>query len=111
AGGSVDPRVNGKRQRTLRDVREFGDRAQAWPAIATELRRLDGACQVLDAGGRERRDQRALTTRAVTDRAQGLSREGSMQITEVRIKLMEEGDDRLQAFCSITFDNAFVIRD
>lgn len=34
-----------------------------------------------------------------------------MQITEVRIKLMEEGDDRLQAFCSITFDNAFVIRD
>jgi stage V sporulation protein G len=34
-----------------------------------------------------------------------------MEITEVRVKLMEESDDRLQAFCSITFDNAFVIRD
>ncbi len=34
-----------------------------------------------------------------------------MQITEVRIKLMEESEDRLRAFCSITFDNAFVVRD
>lgn len=34
-----------------------------------------------------------------------------MKITEVRIKLMEDADDRLQAFCSITLDNAFVIRD
>ena len=34
-----------------------------------------------------------------------------MEITEVRIKLMEDSDDRLQAFCSITFDNAFVVRD
>ncbi|MCA9121625.1 MAG: septation protein SpoVG family protein [Planctomycetaceae bacterium] len=34
-----------------------------------------------------------------------------MEITEVRIKLTEESDDRLQAFCSITFDNAFVVRD
>lgn len=34
-----------------------------------------------------------------------------MQITEVRIKLMEDSDDRLQAFCSITFDDSFVIRD
>ena len=34
-----------------------------------------------------------------------------MEITEVRIKLMEEGGERLQAFCSITFDNCFVIRD
>lgn len=34
-----------------------------------------------------------------------------MEITEVRVKLMENSDDRLQAFCSITFDNAFVIRD
>lgn len=34
-----------------------------------------------------------------------------MQITEVRIKLMEDSDDRLQAFCSITFDDAFVVRD
>lgn len=34
-----------------------------------------------------------------------------MEITEVRIKLMEESEDRLRAFCSITFDNCFVIRD
>src|SRR5829696_4227973 len=34
-------------------------------------------------------------------------------ITEVRIKLMEDNNEneRLQAFCSITFDDAFVIRD
>ena len=34
-----------------------------------------------------------------------------MEITEVRIKLMEDPDDRLQAFCSITFDDCFVVRD
>lgn len=34
-----------------------------------------------------------------------------MEITEVRIKLTDDSDDRLQAFCSITFDNAFVVRD
>jgi stage V sporulation protein G len=34
-------------------------------------------------------------------------------ITEVRIKLMEDSNEneRLQAFCSVTFDDAFVIRD
>lgn len=34
-----------------------------------------------------------------------------MEITEVRIKLMEDPGERLQAFCSITFDHCFVIRD
>lgn len=34
-----------------------------------------------------------------------------MEITEVRIKLMDNADDRLQAFCSVTFDHAFVVRD
>ena len=34
-----------------------------------------------------------------------------MEITEVRIKLMDEAGERLQAFCSITFDDSFVIRD
>jgi stage V sporulation protein G len=34
-----------------------------------------------------------------------------MEITEVRIKLMEGSADRLQGFCSITFDNSFVVRD
>jgi stage V sporulation protein G len=34
-----------------------------------------------------------------------------VEITEVRIKLMEDQQERLQAFCSITFDGCFVIRD
>ncbi|MDB4440042.1 SpoVG family protein, partial [Planctomicrobium sp.] len=35
-----------------------------------------------------------------------------MDITEVRVKLMEtEQEERLLGFCSITFDHAFVIRD
>src|SRR5436190_388481 len=34
-----------------------------------------------------------------------------MEISEVRIKLMENTDDRLRAFCSITFDQCFVVRD
>lgn len=34
-----------------------------------------------------------------------------MQITEVRIKLMDESQERLQAFCSITLDGCFVVRD
>ena len=34
-----------------------------------------------------------------------------MVITEVRIKLVEENNERLQAFCSVTFDNEFVVRD
>jgi len=34
-----------------------------------------------------------------------------VQITEVRIKLMEEPGERLKAFCSVTFDDAFVVRD
>src|SRR5436190_21909122 len=37
--------------------------------------------------------------------------EWTMEITEVRIKLMEEPGERLKAFCSITFDNCFVVRD
>ena len=34
-----------------------------------------------------------------------------MEITEVRIKLVENTTERLLAFCSITIDGAFVIRD
>ena len=34
-----------------------------------------------------------------------------MEITEVRIKLTADSDDRLQGFCSITFDDCFVVRD
>lgn len=34
-----------------------------------------------------------------------------MEISEVRIKLVEESGERLRAFCSITLDGDFVIRD
>ncbi|MGR3219585.1 MAG: septation protein SpoVG family protein [Candidatus Anammoxibacter sp.] len=34
-----------------------------------------------------------------------------MNITEVRVKLTEDRKNRLQAFCSITIDNDFVVRD
>ena len=34
-----------------------------------------------------------------------------MRITEVRIKLMDDAGDRLRAFCSIPFDDSFVVRD
>jgi stage V sporulation protein G len=34
-----------------------------------------------------------------------------MEITEVRVKLVSNKDDRLKAFCSMTLDNEFVIRD
>src|SRR5688572_9707439 len=34
-----------------------------------------------------------------------------MQLTEVRVKLCDGQAGRLKAFCSLTFDQAFVIRD
>lgn len=34
-----------------------------------------------------------------------------MKITEVRVKLVANKDDRLKAFCSITIDKEFVVRD
>lgn len=34
-----------------------------------------------------------------------------MEITEVRVKLVEHAAERLLAFCSITIDAAFVVRD
>ncbi|MCX5646863.1 MAG: SpoVG family protein [Phycisphaerae bacterium] len=34
-----------------------------------------------------------------------------MQITEVRVRLVRNKDDRLKAFCSMTLDNEFVVRD
>ena len=40
-------------------------------------------------------------------------RRTTVVITEVRIKLMDDNNEneRLQAFCSVTFDDAFVVRD
>ncbi len=34
-----------------------------------------------------------------------------MEISEIRVKLVSNKDDRLKAFCSITIDNEFVVRD
>lgn len=34
-----------------------------------------------------------------------------MKISEVRVNLVSNKDDRLKAFCSITIDNEFVVRD
>ncbi|MHC4737704.1 MAG: septation protein SpoVG family protein [Planctomycetota bacterium] len=34
-----------------------------------------------------------------------------MEVSEVRVKLIDNKDDRLKAFCSMTIDNEFVIRD
>src|SRR5207237_9594274 len=48
---------------------------------------------------------------ATADRVATGKRRTAVVITEVRIKLVEENNERLQAFCSVTFDNAFVVRD
>ena len=34
-----------------------------------------------------------------------------MDITEIRVKLTGNRDDKLRAFCTITFDDCFVVRD
>ena len=34
-----------------------------------------------------------------------------MDITEIRVKLVGHRDEKLQAFCTITFDDCFVVRD
>lgn len=34
-----------------------------------------------------------------------------MEVTEVRINLVETGDAKLKAFVTVTFDNTFVVRD
>lgn len=34
-----------------------------------------------------------------------------MEVTEVRVKMVSDRQDKLKAFCSVTFDDAFVVRD
>jgi len=34
-----------------------------------------------------------------------------MEVTEVRVNLVDTGDSKLKAFVTITFDNTFVVRD
>jgi stage V sporulation protein G len=38
-------------------------------------------------------------------------KEEQVQVSEVRVKLVENRREKLQAFCTITLDNEFVIRD
>jgi stage V sporulation protein G len=38
-------------------------------------------------------------------------RRGTVEITEIRVKLMEDRSEKLQAFCTVTLDHCFVIRD
>src|SRR5205085_3409156 len=47
----------------------------------------------------------------VAVRPRDFARRTTVEITEVRIKLMEEPGERLKAFCSVTFDDCFVVRD
>ena len=37
--------------------------------------------------------------------------EKTVEITEIRIKLLEKSQSRLRAFCSVIFDACFVVRD
>jgi len=34
-----------------------------------------------------------------------------VEVTEVRVKMVSDRQDKLKAFCSVTFDDAFVVRD
>ncbi len=34
-----------------------------------------------------------------------------MEVTEIRIRLNDDREDKLQAYCSVTFDDCFVVRD
>ncbi|MEY3176201.1 MAG: Stage sporulation protein [Planctomycetota bacterium] len=47
--------------------------------------------------------------RAIADN--DVESEPAVEITEVRIKLASDPEDRLRAFCSITLDGEFVVRD
>jgi len=40
-----------------------------------------------------------------------MQEEPPVKITEVRIKLVNNPNDKLRAFCSLTFDQEFVVRD
>src|SRR5262245_31840785 len=56
-------------------------------------------------------DRTSRTRDARTYARPQTKRRTAVEITEVRIKLMEDNNERLQAFCSVTFDDAFVVRD
>src|SRR3989440_3245453 len=52
------------------------------------------------------------TSKSPTPTRGFLSDQGfAMQLTDIRIKLCDDQSSRLKAFCALTFDNTFVIRD
>jgi len=58
---------------------------------------------------REKSDAKALLSETIDGKL--LCEAKKMEISEVRVKMVSNKDDRLKAFCSITIDNEFVVRD
>ena len=58
---------------------------------------------------REKSDAKALLSETIDGKL--LCEAKKMEISEVRVKMVSNKDDRLKAFCSITMDNEFVVRD
>ena len=57
------------------------------------------------------REQQQMVKGSQLAGARLLGEARKMEISEVRVKLVENKDDRLKAFCSVTMDNEFVVRD
>ena len=77
-----------------------------WPSCGRPARRGGSPRQLssLEPGNR-------VCHRDLSRSEPSVVRRTAVEITEVRIKLMDEPGERLKAFCSITFDNCFVVRD
>lgn len=58
---------------------------------------------------RTKSDAKALLSETIDGKL--LCEARKMEISEVRAKMVSNKDDRLKAFCSITMDNEFVVRD
>ena len=58
---------------------------------------------------RTKSDAKALLSETIDGKL--LCEAKKMEISEVRVKMVSNKDDRLKAFCSITMDNEFVVRD
>lgn len=58
---------------------------------------------------RRKSDAKALLSETIDGKL--LCEAKKMEISEVRAKMVSNKDDRLKAFCSITMDNEFVVRD
>ena len=61
--------------------------------------------------GRGRREALPLLDQAETPGGAPARKEGAVDITDARVKLVSDKADKLKAFCTITIDRQFVIRD